>query len=83
MLADFRQFLKERNVEFSDDEIAGNVDFIKRRIRQEVFTSALGIQEGYKIGVEGDNQVLKALEVMPEAKSLMTSGRIIPPAPPR
>ncbi len=83
VLADFRQFLKERNVEFSDDEIAGNVDSIKRRIRQEVFTSALGIQEGYRIGVEGDNQVLKALEVMPEAKSLMTSGRIIPPAPPR
>ncbi|MDI9612144.1 MAG: S41 family peptidase [Acidobacteriota bacterium] len=83
VLADFGQFLKERNVEYTDEEIAVNVDYIKRRIRQEVFTSALGIQEGYKIGVEGDNQVLKALEVMPEAKSLMTSRRIITPAPPR
>jgi carboxyl-terminal processing protease len=83
VLSDFRQFLRDRSVEFSDEDIEGNVDFIKRRIRQEVFTSALGIQEGYKIGVQGDNQVLKALDVMPEAKSLMTSGRIDPPVLPR
>lgn len=76
MLSDFKQFLRERHVDFSEEDIKNNEDFIKRRIRQELFTSSFGIQEGFRIGIQGDTQVLKALEVMPEAKSLMTSGRI-------
>ena len=78
ILLDFKKFIRERNIEFSDEDIKNNVEFIKRRIRQEVFTSSFGIQEGFKIGIQGDTQVLKALEVMPEAKILMTSGRIEP-----
>jgi carboxyl-terminal processing protease len=78
ILLDFRQFLKNRRIEFSEEDIKANVDFIKRRIRQELFTSAYGIQEGFKIGIQGDSQVLKALEAMPEAKTLMTSGQIKP-----
>ena len=80
ILLDFKKFIRERNIEFSDEDIKNNVEFIKRRIRQEVFTSSFGIQEGFKIGIQGDTQVLKALEVMPEAKILMTSGRIEPVA---
>jgi carboxyl-terminal processing protease len=78
ILLDFKQFLKNRRIEFSEEDIKANVDFIKRRIRQELFTSAYGIQEGFKIGIQGDSQVLKALEVMPDAKTLMTSGQIKP-----
>jgi len=74
ILNDFRQFLVERNIEFTDDDLKTNEDFIKRQIRQNVFTSHYGIQEGYKIGVEGDNQVQKALVEMPDAKLLMTEG---------
>jgi carboxyl-terminal processing protease len=75
ILADFKDFLRERQVDFTDEDIQKNVDFIKRRIRQEVFTSLFGLQEGKRIDVQGDTQVLKALEVMPEAKLLMTSGK--------
>jgi carboxyl-terminal processing protease len=75
ILADFKKFLHELNVEFTDEDFQKNVDFIKRRIRQEVFTSRFGLQEGFRVAIQGDNQVQKALEVMPEAKALMTSGR--------
>jgi carboxyl-terminal processing protease len=78
VLNDFKQFLKNRRIEFTDEEIKNNEEFIKRRIRQELFTSAFGIQEGFKIGIQGDSQILKALDVMPEAKILMTSGQITP-----
>ncbi len=78
ILEDFKQFLRNRNVEFSDDDIKANVDFIKRRIRQEVYTSSFGLQEGFKIAVQGDTQVLKALEVMPAAKEIMANGRATP-----
>jgi len=32
------------------------------------------------VGVQGDTQVLKALEVLPEAKTLMTTGHLTPVA---
>jgi len=78
ILADFENFLRERQIEFTDEDIQKNVDFIKRRLRQEVFTSLFGLQEGFRVAIQGDTQVLKALEVMPEAKLLMTSGRTAP-----
>ena len=71
---DFRQFLKDRNVEFTEEDLTANADYIKRQILQGVYTFHYGIQEGYKISVEGDNQVQKALTEMPAAKILMTSG---------
>lgn len=80
ILQDFEGFLKDRNIDFTQEEITDNVDFIKRRIKQEVFTSAFGLQEGFRVAIQGDTQVLKALEVMPEAKSLMMSGRTTPSA---
>jgi carboxyl-terminal processing protease len=81
ILDDFKKFLREdRHIDFTNEDIQNNVDFIKRRIRQEIYTSNFGIQEGFKIGIQGDNQVLKALEMIPEAKSLMMSGRLLPAA---
>jgi carboxyl-terminal processing protease len=80
ILTDFKEFLHDRNVDFTDQDIQSNVDFIKRRIRQEVFQTAFGLQEGFRVAIQGDTQVQKALDVMPEAKQLMTSGRTTPAA---
>lgn len=76
ILADFRDYMRSRGIEFTEDEIRANLDFIKRGIKQEVYTSAFGLQEGYKVGIQADNQVKKALEVLPAAKLLMTTGRL-------
>jgi carboxyl-terminal processing protease len=79
ILEDFKKYLRnDLKIDFSDEDVSNNVDFIKRRIRQEVSNSAFGIQEGFKIAIQGDNQVLRALELIPEAESLMLSGRIVP-----
>jgi carboxyl-terminal processing protease len=76
ILDDFREFLRSKKVEFTDADFRDDLDFIKRRIKQEVFNSTLGLQEGFKVAIQGDNQVLKALEVMPDAKTLMATGRV-------
>jgi carboxyl-terminal processing protease len=80
IMDDFKTFLRSRGVELTDEEIQSNVDFIKRRIKQEVYTSSFGMQEGFKIAIQGDTQVVKALEALPEAKVLMTTGRLTPAA---
>jgi carboxyl-terminal processing protease len=78
VLAGFRQFLRDRNITFSEEDIQANIEFINRRILQEMVVSSLGAKEGYKIGIHGDTQVLKALEMTPEAKTMMTSGKAVP-----
>lgn len=78
ILADFKDYLRSRDIEFTEEDIHSSEDFIKRRIKQDVFTSSFNLQEGHKIRVQGDAQVLKAIEVLPEAKLLMTSGRTKP-----
>jgi len=80
IMDDFKAFLQSRHVELTDEEIQNNVDFIKRRIKQEVYTSSFGMQEGFKVAIQGDTQVVKALEALPEAKQLMTTGRLTPAA---
>jgi carboxyl-terminal processing protease len=80
ILEDFKDYLRDRDIEFTQEDISDNVEFIKRRIIQELLTSAYGLQEGFRVAIQGDTQVLKALEMMSTAKSLMISGRTTPPA---
>jgi carboxyl-terminal processing protease len=74
ILDDFREFLHSKMIEFTGLDISDNVEFIKSRIKQEVYNSAFGLQEGWRIYIQRDTQVQKALELMPEAKTLMTTG---------
>jgi carboxyl-terminal processing protease len=76
IMEDFKEFLRSKHMEFTNEDIQSDLDFIKRRIKQEVFTSSFGLQEGFKVAIQGDTQVLKALEVLPDAKTLMTTGRL-------
>ncbi len=80
LLKNFREFLHNQNMDFSDEDFQENVDSIRQSIKKEIYESSFGLQEAHKVEVQGDNQVLKALEVMPEAKLLMTTGRLAPAA---
>ncbi len=80
LLKNFREFLHNQNMDFSDEDFQENVDSIRQSIKKEIYESSFGLQEAHKVEVQGDDQVLKALEVMPEAKLLMTTGRLAPAA---
>ena len=80
ILEDFKSYLRSRSIEFTENDIQENVAFIKNGIKQEVYTSSFGLQEGFKIAIQADNQVKKALEVLPEARLLMNTGRSSPNA---
>jgi carboxyl-terminal processing protease len=74
VIAGFKRFLRERQIDFTEKEFNANLDFIKSRIKQDTLMSSMGIKESAKIGILNDIQVLKALVMMPEAKTLMTEG---------
>jgi carboxyl-terminal processing protease len=72
---EFRDYLTRANIRYTEPEMAENLDWIKRKIKQEVFMSTYGTQEGFKILLEADPQVQKAIEAIPQARALYENAR--------
>jgi carboxyl-terminal processing protease len=70
ILQQFKDFLKANQVDFSDADIAANLDWIKSNIKAELFTSQFGQLEGLKVRTQTDPEVLKATTFLPEAMAL-------------
>lgn len=77
VMKNFRDYLAKHNVRYTEAEIDENMDWVKRKIKQEVFMSAYGTQEGFKILLEADPQVQKAVEAIPQARALYQNARKI------
>jgi carboxyl-terminal processing protease len=75
VMQDFRKFLTEEKVPFTEQELAEVNDWIRSNIKSEIFIDAFGQEEGLKVRAEADPQVQKALELMPEAKALADNAR--------
>src|SRR5215470_15384649 len=77
VMKDFREYLAKHNVHYTEPEIAENLSWIKRKIKQEVFLSTFGQQEGFKVDLEADPQVQRAVEALPQARALYENARKI------
>ena len=60
---------------YTEPELAENLDWVKRKIKQEVFLSVFGQQEGFKVELEADPQVQKAVDAIPQARALYENAR--------
>jgi carboxyl-terminal processing protease len=70
MIDDFKKHLRTRQIPFTDKDITDNLDFLKMRIRHEIFYKRLGNSDAQKVLDEGDIQLQKAIELLPEAKKV-------------
>jgi carboxyl-terminal processing protease len=67
----FREFVqRDGNLGLQPAQIDEELDFVKLRIRDEVVTAAYASDAGARVLLESDPQVLRALEALPEAKTL-------------
>jgi carboxyl-terminal processing protease len=73
----FRGYLSKHSVRYTEPEMAETGDWIKRKIKQEVFMSSFGQQEGFKVLLESDPQVQKAVDAIPEARALYQTAKRI------
>lgn len=71
VIRDFKDHIKKLKIQFTDKEFADNIAAIKEQILQDVTSTVWGTEEGYKIAINRDPQVLKALEVMPKSEALL------------
>jgi carboxyl-terminal processing protease len=75
IVKEFRDYLANHNVRYTEPEFAENQDWIKRKIKQEVFMSNYGTAEGFKVLLEADPQVQKAVDAIPQARALYENAR--------
>ncbi len=71
VLEDFKFYLKENNISYDSDEFENAQTEIKRELKREIFTFLWGIDEGMKVFRKSDPWILKAIECMPEAETLV------------
>jgi carboxyl-terminal processing protease len=75
VVKEFREYLGKHNIRYTEPEFAESQDWVKRKIKQEVFMSNYGTQEGFKVLLEADPQVQKAVEAIPRARALYENAR--------
>jgi carboxyl-terminal processing protease len=77
VMKSFREYLAKHNVRYTEPEMSENMDWLKRKIKQEIFVSNFGMQDGLKVQLEADPQVQKAVEAIPQARALYQNARKI------
>jgi carboxyl-terminal processing protease len=73
----FRAYLNQQHIKYNEPEIQENLTWLKWKIKREVFTSVFGVNDGYKVELQEDVQVQKAIEEIPQAKALYQNARKI------
>jgi carboxyl-terminal processing protease len=70
LLEEFKKHITKRGITFDEKDFQANKEYVKRLIKYEVYYNRLGVSEAQRVLLEGDPQVLKGIELMPEAKDL-------------
>jgi carboxyl-terminal processing protease len=75
VMQEFRKFLDEQKIPFTEADLAQNSDWIRSNIKAELFINEFGQQEGMKVHAEQDPEVEKALDLLPQAKQLADNAK--------
>ncbi|HZU43630.1 MAG TPA: S41 family peptidase [Terriglobales bacterium] len=70
MLQDFRNYLNQHQIAFTEEQLSQNLDWVKAGIKTELVTDAFGLDQGQVTKVETDPEVAEALNLLPQAKQL-------------
>ena len=76
-MQEFRKSLDEASIGYTQADLIDNNDWIRSNIKSEIFVDAFGQDEGMKVRAESDPQVVKGLELLPQAKALADNAKKI------
>ncbi len=75
LLQDFRKFLDAEKVPYTEADLLQNNDWVRSSIKSELFVDAFGQEEGLRVRAESDPEVVKALDLMGQAKQLADNAK--------
>src|SRR5450432_1734207 len=76
-LADFRKSLDADKVPYTEADLVQNNEWVRSNLKSEIFVDAYGQEEGMRVKAETDPEVLKGLELLPQARQLAENARKI------
>jgi len=77
VMQDFRKSLDADKVPYTEADLLQNDEWIKSNLKSEIFVDAFGQEEGLKVKAETDPEVLKALDLLPQARALAENAKKI------
>src|SRR6266487_1555857 len=77
VVQDFRKSLDADKVPYTEADLVQNNDWIRSSIKSEIFVDAFGQEEGLKVKAETDPEVLKGLDLLPQARQLAENAKKI------
>lgn len=72
-----RKYLGDQHIHYTEPNIQENLSWLQWQIKREVFTSVFGLNEGFKVALQDDPQLDKAVELIPQARALYQNARKI------
>jgi len=70
VLADFKKFITDQEVAWTEKDIAENLDWLKVNIKEKIITSQFGQLQGLRTLADWDPEIQKAITFLPEAQAL-------------
>ncbi len=73
VLGFFKTFLQGKEVDVTDQNFEESRQVIENKLQQGLFLNLFGDEESFKVALKVDQQVLRAIELLPEATALTHS----------
>ncbi len=77
VMQEFRKSLDADKVPYTEADLVQNNDWVRSNLKSEIFVDAFGQEEGLKVKAESDPEVVKALDLLPQARALAENARKI------
>jgi carboxyl-terminal processing protease len=75
VVTQFRRYLDKESIRYTEPDIQANLQWIQFKIKREVFTSVYGLNDGYRIEMQQDEEVQKAIDLIPQARALFDNAK--------
>jgi carboxyl-terminal processing protease len=75
VMQEFRKSLDADKVPYTEADLLQNEEWVKSNLKSEIFVDAFGQEEGLKVKAETDPEVLKGLDLLPQARALAENAR--------
>ena len=75
VLGEFKRYLESNGLQLSDQDVEGNLEFIKQHIRLQLVGVIYGENEAQRISIENDSLVRQAIDSLPKAAQLLANAK--------
>jgi len=75
MLQEFREYLLKNGTQFTEQDFAENTEWVKTELKKEAWITCFSRDESLKLAAETDPTVVKALDDLPKARTLLENAK--------